>query len=425
VAVSAWGETFKNLYGDAQVAYQTIMGVSEALGDETGREALSAFGVNADEVEGPMEALRQIMSASEDMEAGRVRALLMQANVEREVITAILAHGEGLNKLIESQKEHGAISEEEAAAAKRLGSAFAGFTGILSEMVQDITVAVTPALDGLFGALESAFEWMIEHKTVVVATLSAIAAAMLYVLAPAISASATATWALAAPILAVIIPIAALGAVIGLVIEDIMAFIDGQDSLIGKVLDTWPVIGDIVRGAIDAITGAIGWAIDSLKTLWAWLSALPDKAAEFIEGVKSTFSDLYKEIERVFNKIYGFIKGIWDKVTGVWDGITSKVEGAAEFVQSINPFADDDPEKDTVKKAQEHVMEASANQMNAVPPSVVRIDSQGARENTVRIDSVMVQTQAKDAKAISRDISTELGRQLKGVQTEAASGVAR
>ena len=62
-----------------------------------------------------------------------------------------------------------------------------------------------------------------------------------------------------APLLALITVFAALSAAIYFIVEDIRAFNSGQESLIGNILNRWPVVMDFFREFIGVIKDAFSW----------------------------------------------------------------------------------------------------------------------------------------------------------------------
>src|SRR5690606_39894992 len=103
----------------------------------------------------------------------------------------------------------------------------------------------------------------------------------------------------------------------------------------------------------------------------------------------------------VYDKSVGMVSGLADKVGG-WFGFGGGDTGASDALAA-----------------------ASSNPLNSTTSNAISNTSNRSSETTVSVGQVTVQTQATDAAGISKDIGSELGGQLKNLQTESASGVAR
>src|SRR5690606_15620348 len=81
---------------------------------------------------------------------------------------------------------------------------------------------------------------------------AAIAAVVAAVYLPAMISAAAATLAATWPIIAIGAAIVAAAAAFALIYDDIMNFIDGNDSLIGQLFENYPIVKDMVMGIVDA-----------------------------------------------------------------------------------------------------------------------------------------------------------------------------
>ncbi|SUW68944.1 phage tail tape-measure protein [Bordetella avium] len=77
-----------------------------------------------------------------------------------------------------------------------------------------------------------------------------------------------------------------------------------------------------------------------------------------------------------------------------------------------------------MRAAQAQLNQAAASPVNSVTSNAISNTAASRTETNVQVGQVTVQTQATDAR-VSKDIGGELKDQLKNVQADSASGVAR
>ncbi|EBK2214762.1 hypothetical protein YE88_23790, partial [Salmonella enterica subsp. enterica serovar Schwarzengrund] len=158
------------------------------------------------------------------------------------------------------------------------------------------------------------------------------------------AATLAATW----PIIAIIAVIALLAAAFALVYDDIMNFIDGNDSMIGRILDKYPalktvilalweafkvlfdfikavvkVVADIVVDAYNTMNKAlndfIGWLTGSIKGVMAWGKDFGKVFSAVSDTVVGIFKWLWKQIEAYL----GWINKGLDKIKEGWAAFKS------------------------------------------------------------------------------------------------------
>jgi hypothetical protein len=147
--------------------------------------------------------------------------------------------------------------------------------------------------------------WLREHKAVAIATFAAIGAVIATVLVPPLIVAAGALWAIIAPILAAAAPFIALGVAIGLVIDDIEKFRAGQASLIGEILERWPVIGRVARSVAEIVQMAWKLITDAIK--WA-ASVITNEGIAAWNKYKSAF----QPVVDMFEKAVGLVEKLWN-----------------------------------------------------------------------------------------------------------------
>ena len=250
-------------------------------------------------------------------------------------------------------------------ALRELQLSFQQVWGVLSR-------ALLPTFTFIAKGVRNVFSYIKDHKALVLGFFGGIAVALGLIAIKALIAWA----ALLGPILPIVIGITAIGAAIGLVIDDFVAFMQGGKSCIGFVIK---YLKDLLE-LIYFICGAIG------------------------EGLYYAFS------------------GIADAVSRSWDALVAKVTGILAWiaekwqtVKSWIPFLGD--EADVAITGQE-ALNSTQTPLSTMATSNVMNSS----SNSVKIDTVSVNTQATDAQGISRGISGALQTEFEDVLSENTGG---
>ena len=108
-------------------------------------------------------------------------------------------------------------------------------------------------------------------------------------------------------------------------LEDLVYFMQGKDSLLGRIFDKAGIDSEKAR---DMITGAWGGIKDFLANAWQGIKDWWDENGEgIIEGLKG----VVQAITRIVNGAWKAIQRIWASISGWWDengeAITEKVVG--------------------------------------------------------------------------------------------------
>lgn len=204
---------------------------------------------------------------------------------------AILSQGrEKFEQIIAKQKELGAVTEKQAEAATKYKLAQMELVTVYETVKREITTELLPAFTWVIEKVQALISWFREHKAFAIGFFGGMAVIITTLLVPALTSAAVAMWALLAPLLAVILPILAVGAAFGLVADDVQKFLNGQNSVIGELSKKWPIVGKIVHGVADDIKESmdiIAQAFTDPVKAFERLVALAEKLFHQIEKFKS------------------------------------------------------------------------------------------------------------------------------------------
>ncbi|MFZ7194076.1 phage tail protein, partial [Bordetella avium] len=159
--------------------------------------------------------------------------------------------------------------------------------------------------------------WFRRHETFVKGFFIGVSTVLAVMFAPAAWAAATAVWALIAPILAVALPIAALVTLFALLYDDVMNFLDGNDSLIGQISEDYPAIGETVKAMAEAIKTAFGWILEAVNFAWGAIGAFAKNAVQAFGTMGKSISSIFESIVAVVKNAWAYIGKVFENVSGV------------------------------------------------------------------------------------------------------------
>lgn len=381
--VDAFGRAAESMGGDAQGARDSLTDMAESMGEamadvESGRaKTFAALGISLTDANGKAKTASQGMldlaSAVEGLPRGEAVFRIKELGItDNRTVEMILKGRRALEDMIRTQKENSKVTQEARDQATAFQDAMNATKMVVTGASDGFYQAILPALTAFVTWVGKAASWATENKDVVVGFFGAVAGIITLMYLPAMVSAAVATIAATWPLILMGAAIAGLAALFALAYDDVMNFIDGNDSLIGRVIPA---------------------AIAAFK-------ALGD-----------------------------FVMGIWNGITAAWDAFVGKVMSGVDKVRNAGKavagffgFGDDGG---GVAAGAAAVSAAAGAPTNAMSSAAISNSVGGKSETNVSIGEVKVQTQATDAQGISKDIGGSLNGQLKSLQTSAATGVAR
>ena len=445
--VDAFGKAAEDMGGDAQGARDSLTDMAEKMGEamsdvESGAaKAFKSLGISLKSADG---GTKDAITGMLDL-AGAVEGLDRSAAVfkikelgitDNRTVEMILKGRQELERMLRVQKEQGVVSKEAAENARKLTEATGSLKNSMSNAGNSFLDSIIPALTKVIEWLGKGVSWMQDNKDFVIGFFGSIAAVVTALYLPAMASAAIATLAATWPLLLIGAAIAAAAAAFALIYDDIMNFVDGNESFIGQVFEKYPMVEKIVMTLIDAfrqmwqilITGAqqVGdfvtagfqQVIAGIKAAVDYLSEAYGAITGFVDSSLASFQSLSDGISAIFAFIVETVKGSLSFVTAGIDKIKSGVSGVAGFFG----FGDS---SSAMQSASQQIGAASSAPSNGVSSSAISNMANSSSETNVQVGQVVVQTQATDAQGISRDVGSELQSQLKNLEHESATGVAR
>lgn len=474
--VDAFGKSIELMGGDAQGARDSLTDMAESIGEamadvESGRaKTFKALGISLKDVSGQtknaVDVMSELAGAVEGMSREQAVFRIKELGItDNRTVELLLKGRQELDRMMRVQKEQGVITKETTERAQKYTEAMARFRQGTQNSMQAVAAVMLPILTKMLNGLSAVFQWMSQHGDFIKGFFIALGLILAVTYGPAVVSAAIATWALIAPFVAVGVVIAAVAGAFALLYDDIVNFMEGNDSLIGQISKNYPAIGEIAKAlyntvsgifklltgdfegarenltaAADAIKNVFGAMGDSiinvLDSLFQWFGAGPGAATKMADSMVSVFDGMAKDTMAIFQRLIQFVSQAWDWITGIYDKSAGMVSGLRSWLGGKLGFGSADesvlqgdepraPTAPAVPQAKAHLSAVSENPLNAVTSQAISNTTNARSETNVSVGQVTVQTQATDAAGISSDISSELSGQLKNLQTESASGVAR
>lgn len=445
--VDAFGKAAEDMGGDAQGARDSLTDMAEKMGEamsdvESGAaKAFKSLGISLKSADG---GTKDAITGMLDL-AGAVEGLDRSAAVfkikelgitDNRTVEMILKGRQELERMLRVQKEQGVVSEKAAENARKLTKATDSLKKIMTNASDSFLDSMIPALTKVIEWLGKGASWMRDNKDFVIGFFAAISAAVVTYYLPAMISAATATIAATLPFIGIAAAIAAASALFAIIYDDVVNFVAGNESFIGQISEKYPIVGETVLWLIgafkqlfdmliigaqqigDFVTAGFQQVIAGIKAAVDYLSEAYGAITGFVDSSLASFQSLSDGISAIFAFIVETVKGSLSFVTAGIDKIKSGVSGVAGFFG----FGDS---SSAMQSASQQIGAASSAPSNGVSSSAISNMANSSSETNVQVGQVVVQTQATDAQGISRDVGSELQNQLKNLEHESATGVAR
>lgn len=385
-AMFTTGGTIEGALGDINVLTQRLgKGFQDAEGPIS--QTLDTLGIKLNDSNGKardaVDIITDLSGALEGMNRPQAFATLKQLGItDPKVIENILKGRKELEALYRVEKERGLLGDKEVERAKKLTDAQDRLRSGVSRLSDGFLSKIIPALGKFVDWLGKAAEWAGKHEDVITGFFIAIAGVVTAVYLPAMLRAAAATLAATWPLLLIIATIALVGAAFAIAYEDIKAFTEGNESLLGDILTKYPAVKAMVLDMIN----------------------------------------LFKSLGDAINK--AFFK-VWEVIANVFKFITDGIARVVKAIGSIPGFSAGIANSGLLGSPKTVLDAASANPMNARTSAAISNSNSSSNSSNVQIGQLTVETKATDAKGIAKDTRGELSKQLRDLQAENKSAVTR
>jgi hypothetical protein len=266
--LDAWGAAAQRNGGSAEAFRGSVAGLNGALTDISltgggdAAEVLARLGISATDsagrIRGVFDILPEIADAFQNLSKAESVGFGSKLGLDQGTILLLQQGRDSVEALVEQQKALGIVTKEDYEAAAKFRDTWDDTKRVFWSVVTTGSTTILPFLvDGL-ELVQDFVNWTQQHSDVVVGFFSAIAAVVTATYLPAMVSAAAATLAATWPIVLIVAAIAAAGVAIGLIYEDIQAYINGFDSLIGRLAEKFEAIQKIIDNIKKVLNYDIG-----------------------------------------------------------------------------------------------------------------------------------------------------------------------
>lgn len=287
----------------------------------------------------PTQALDKLADTFHKLNAVQQQFVGKRLGFDQGTIALLSQGSKALNEMLAKQKELGVVTEKqvEVAAKFKLAQAQLGLT--FETVKREITTELLPPLTWLYEHVEKFVQFLREHKTMTEAFFIGLAAVLVDAVVPALISVGIA----ALPIIGLPLLIGAAVAGVALLADDLYAFMNGQNSLLGELAKKWPWLGNIIRTEVNAIISGIKLVNAVLGDTFQYLIAFgkfftdaltvgPAKAlANFGETSRKLGKDLMDHVQDAGSAINNAARG--GPSAGAARGVPADVVAAAKAAQ--------------------------------------------------------------------------------------------
>lgn len=321
--LQAWGEAVKREGGTVEGFNSTVKKLSDDLmsipltgGNSPLLGGLTRLGVQFRNLDGsmrkPLDLLKDLSLRFQGMSNAQSLALGKKLGLDEATIRLLQKGRKGLDELLVKYKELGVMSNEDIKTGERLKKMFQDYQQVITALGMRFIRFFLPAAEKVSQWLMTAARWVQQHGRIVESAILAISLAISGYLAPAL---------LKLAFNPVVLGLMAIAALITLVIEDIMAFREGADSVTGDVINYFK-----------NLQNGIVFFKDAIVALWEQFANIPE-VSEALNAILQPF----KIIKTVVEWLIDGIKQLWDLLdVNIGDNLKSTADW---LLDKINPFS--------------------------------------------------------------------------------------
>lgn len=407
------------LFGDvSDRMYDAVLHDSGPFKDAVDDIGISLKGVK-EGATSSADMLLQFARAVEKMPKDKAHGLLTQYGFDPESIKLIMMGEKELEKLIKTGKEKARFDKQDIENAQKLREAQQRLNTAWRTISALFASTVSPAVTFLTNLLSDLLGWVKENKQFVIVFFTLLAGVITTLMLPALTAMATAAWAAIAPFT----PLIAIIGAIGLVIEDLITYIQGGES---ELSNFWSVFGS--GEEIGAQFKSLWEGIKSvLESVWEALKAI---SKFFIlifsltgEGVIAAIDGIWKGITNLYNTLVEMLNWVAQKLYNLLpDWIKDWLGGnessrPEETKAEAKPGVADSMRVDDVRPS---ILPPQVRAGDARPGSVSNVNNSRQMTSTTNVGEVKVYTQATDAEGMAQGMVPALRNQT--AQVDSAFG---
>lgn len=410
--LDAWRRVAKLSGGDAEsfdMSLQTLSADFAMIATKGTSRTLPFFkelGINLKDSHGKMrdvmDVLPDLASKFEKMSKQESLGFGRKLGLDEGTIMMLQRGRREVDEMLKKQKELGLVTREQADLAGDFNDSLDIMSMAFRGLFLNVGQSVIPVFKWLAEAFTNLAGFFRKHSDFITGLFIALGVAVMTFLVPPLWAAGSAAIAAFAPFLLIGAVVAAVSVAFALLYDDIMNFIDGNDSMIGDIAQKWPMVGEIVKGLVA-----------SIEMLWATAKAVFGLLADLITDPMNAWNNfvnaIYAGLDAMSVKFPNFFGALVDgakKVMGIIDGVK-------EFFGMGGD----------VNVAKTNITKANASPLNGMNSAAIANSRTSNQSANVTVGKVEIKTKATDAEGIARSVGGHMQTQLKKATSSYDDGV--
>lgn len=369
--IDAWSQAVIRAGGSSDSFQQSIKSLNEKLYDTAIKgtsEILPFFnqlGISIVDANGrakkTLDILPELASAFEGLTKRESAGLGQKLGLDEGTVRLLQKGSAEVANQIALMRKFGVANEEATELSADFNDKLSNISQIFGYMNQQMLVSVLPAVNMMLDGFTDVSMWVSENQVLVEGFFIGIGLAALKFAIPPMITLAVAVWAAVAPFLAIGAAILAVGAAFAIIYDDVNAFMNGQKSFLGEMVEKYPLLGKIIEG----ITFVIKLLIAEVKG-----------ALNILNELGKFLLDVFLDPMAALEKLKNLAGEVWDSIKGFFG------------------FSD------SVVKAEMSIQKAESNPLAGMTSQSISNSRRSTRVNT---GDIIIQTQATDASGIANE----------------------
>ena len=433
--VGAWGEAVARSGGSMEGFQGSLSSLTDNLtdlaltGGGPAAEAFAKLGIQASDSSGKIksafEILPEIAASFEGLSAAESVALGQKLGLDQSTILLLQQSGRSIDDVISKQKKLGVATQEDYKIAADFNTEWDNTKQVFNSLARETGSKFLPIFQDIFVGVQGVVKFLRDNRDIVTGFFIGAAAAVTAFFLPAMLSTVISI----APLIAVGAAVLAVGTAFSLIYDDIQNFIQGNDSLTGKIAERWPFIIDLVKFLISVFKGLFvilsdigvflaGTFIEIVKSVFGFAS---DLITGFLDGIQGAFN--------LFGKIKNAI-GLGDKDKET--DITKAAQNAEKAIEQAeqNPLSGQSAQSiaatiEAIKKSEMLIEQAEQNPLSGQSAQSIAATSNSINRSTsVSVGAVNVDARGGDSGEISKGIGTALKDEMNATVSNYDDGIA-
>lgn len=378
-----------------------------SMGQGEGAEIFSRIGISAMNANGQIKKSSQILlelngsfqklSSTKQIEYGK------KLGLDSGTIKMIQQSPKALQDLIKRQTELGVVNKKTLEQSEKYRDSIADTQQSWNSLVGSILEHVLPAFTFFQEKLQDLFIFMRENKAFIIGFIAGIGAIIATAAVPPMVALAAATVTAFLPFIKLGAIAAAVGLAIGLIFDDVMSFLNGGDSVIGKFTGFFKTAFDFLM-KFNIHFKLVVNIIKSIVYLFKQLTSMSwGSMDDFINNMLTIGENIKSALENAFNGLKEKVKPIIDWILEAWTTMVQNLE------VKFKPFLDGiDNVKDGIGNTWSNIkgmFGMSSNQQT----------SNNSTSNSMGVNTINVNVPSGNPQQIATGISSELSTAMFGM----------